>query len=309
MMTVSAPELPQSLARLLERYAEHLLLERGASDNTLDAYLRDARRYLAFLADTGITRLDEVRAEQIRRHVFELDAAGLAPTSIARIISSVRSLHHFASIEGDTTRDPSDEVDLPRRRRGLPEVLTVDQIEAILALPDTTSPFGLRDRAILETLYATGMRVSELRELRAGQLLFEHELVRVIGKGNKERLVPIGSVARSWVTRYRKEARPQLVNPQRRNDDVVFLNSHGTALSRNALWKMTRSYGRRAGVELDVHPHTFRHSFATHLLEGGADLRAVQEMLGHEDISTTQIYTHVDRDYLREVHRTFHPRR
>lgn len=157
-------------------------------------------------------------------------------------------------------------------------------------------------------LYATGMRISEVRLLTTAQLLFEYDLVRVIGKGNKERLVPIGRTAQEWGEKYRRVARPLLVKPGVPNNDVVFLNSRGTSLSRNAIWKMTRTYAQAAGIDGEVHPHTFRHSFATHLLEGGADLRAVQEMLGHEDITTTQIYTHVDREYLREVHRTYHPR-
>jgi integrase/recombinase XerD len=171
-----------------------------------------------------------------------------------------------------------------------------------------SNPYGFRDRTILETLYATGMRVSELRLLTSSQLLLDYDLIRVIGKGNKERLVPIGGVAQRWLREYQAKARPMLVRRGVRNDDILFLNSRGLSLSRNAIWKMTQKYAREAGVTLDVHPHTFRHSFATHLLEGGADLRAVQEMLGHEAITTTQIYTHVDREYLREVHRTYHPR-
>jgi integrase/recombinase XerD len=295
------------LALILERYEEFLVVDKGSSPNTLASYRLDIRRYLEDMSERGIASLDAVRTADIREHVGALVGMGLAPSSVARAISAVRGLHKFAMVEGDAAADPSENVELPRRGRMLPEVLSIDEIEAILAVPDPSTPFGLRDRAILETFYATGMRVTELRTLTAAQLLFEHGLVRVIGKGNKERLVPVGRAAQEWIERYRRDARPALQRNGRGND-VLFLNARGAPLSRNALWKMSKTYALRAGVTSEVHPHTFRHSFATHLLEGGADLRAVQEMLGHEDITTTQIYTHVDREYLREVHRTYHPR-
>ncbi len=305
-------ELPPGLRSLLDRYAEFLIVDKGSSDNTVDAYGRDVRRYLRGLASEGVVAIDAVRTDQIRRYVAALAEAGLAGSSIARAISAVRGLHAFAMIEGDASGDPSEHIQLPRRLRVLPDVLSVAQVEAILTVPDATdpvgNPYGFRDRAILEALYATGMRISELRMLQCSHLLFQYGLARVIGKGNKERLIPVGEVAQRWIEAYRTRSRPLLIRPGVPNDDVLFLNSHGKMLSRNALWKMTRKYAEGAGIKADVHPHTFRHSFATHLLEGGADLRAVQEMLGHEDISTTQIYTHLDREYLREVHRTYHPR-
>jgi integrase/recombinase XerD len=310
LWTSRLDRLPRPLALLLERYYEFLLIEKGSSELTVDSYCRDVLRYADYLAAQGIGSITEVKAETIRGHVAGLAEIGLAPTSIARAISSVRGLHKFAVIEEEAPGDPSENIELPRRGRALPEVLSLQQIESILAAPDVSSPdavpFGLRDRAILETLYATGMRVSELRMLKISQLMFEYDLVRIIGKGNKERLAPIGKMAQKWIGIYRQQARPLLVKAGKRGDDTLFLNSRGGPLSRNALWKMARRYAE--GIAEDVHPHTFRHSFATHLLEGGADLRAVQEMLGHEDISTTQIYTHIDREYLREVHRTFHPR-
>jgi integrase/recombinase XerD len=293
---------------MLERYEEFLLVDKGSSQNTLTSYRLDLRRYLEELTARGVASIERVRVDDIRAHVIGLVELGLAPSSVARSISAVRGLHKFAMIEGDASNDPSENVELPRRARTLPEVLSIEDIDAILSAPDIASPFGLRDRAILETFYATGMRVTELRTLTSAQLMFDYGLVRIIGKGNKERLVPIGRAAQGWIERYRSEARPSLLKPGVRGNDVLFLNSRGAPLSRNALWKMSKEYAQRAGVTADVHPHTFRHSFATHLLEGGADLRAVQEMLGHEDITTTQIYTHVDREYLREVHRTYHPR-
>ncbi len=312
-IVVNGTELPPPLASLFDRYNEFLMVDKGAADNTVDAYRRDLRRYLEWLAAEGIGSIDAAGTEHVRRHVVSLAEAGLASSSIARAISVVRGAHKFAQMEGDAPGDPSENIQLPRRLRVLPDVLSVAQMESILAAPAADdpagNPYGVRDRAILETLYATGMRISELRTLCCSQLLFQYDLVRVIGKGNKERLVPVGKVAQGWIERYRTQARPALIKRGVPNDDILFLNSHGKGLSRNALWKMTRKYAEAAGVAADVHPHTFRHSFATHLLEGGADLRAVQEMLGHEDITTTQIYTHLDREYLREVHRTYHPRR
>ncbi|MBC8145076.1 MAG: site-specific tyrosine recombinase XerD [bacterium] len=293
---------------ILERYEEFLLVDKGSSPNTLASYRLDLRRYLEDVSAHGIASIERIRVDDIRKHVVMLCEIGLAPTSVARAISAVRGLHKFAMVEGDATADPSENIELPRRSRTLPHVLSVEEIEMILAAPDIESVFGLRDRAILETFYATGMRVTELRTLTPAQLITEHGIVRVIGKGNKERLVPIGRAAQAWIERYRNDARPELVRSGVRGGEVLFLNSRGSSLSRNALWKMSKEYALQAGVESEVHPHTFRHSFATHLLEGGADLRAVQEMLGHEDITTTQIYTHVDREYLREVHRTYHPR-
>lgn len=302
------PAMSAPLAMLLERYEEFLIVDKGSSPNTLSSYRLDLRRYLEDVSAHGISSIERIRVDDIRRHVVTLCDIGLAATSVARAISAVRGLHKFAMVEGDATADPSENVELPRRSRTLPHVLSIDEVDAILSAPDVDTTFGLRDRAILETFYATGMRVTELRTLTPAQLLSEHGIVRVIGKGNKERLVPIGRAAQEWIERYRRDARPELARRAARGGDVLFLNSRGSALSRNALWKMSKDYALRAGVTSEVHPHTFRHSFATHLLEGGADLRAVQEMLGHEDITTTQIYTHVDREYLREVHRTYHPR-
>lgn len=296
----------------ISRYIDFLLLEKGSSENTIASYRLDLRRYSADLKEQGVKRPGNVTADHIRRHIATLVQAGLASASVARAISAIRGFHRFMMIEGEAEVDPSEHIELPRKARTLPDVLSIADVEAILAAPicddPEGNPYGVRDRAILETLYATGMRVSELRMLRRSQLLFEYGLVRVIGKGNKERLAPIGMTAREWIDLYNRRSRPLLVRAGVQNDDVLFLNSRGSSLSRNAVWKLTRHYAGKAGVAADVHPHTFRHSFATHLLEGGADLRSVQEMLGHEDINTTQIYTHIDREYLREVHRTFHPR-
>lgn len=306
-------ELPGDLRSLLEQYQEFLLLEKGSSKNTLAAYENDLLRYLEFLVRRDISRLRDVTQGQAREHLALLTELGMSSASIARSLSAIRGLHKFALIEKESDADPTEHLTPPKSRRSLPEVLSIREVEGILAAPDVSdpvnNPYGLRDRALLETLYATGIRVSEARELKLSQLIFDMGLVRVIGKGNKERLAPIGGIAQEWVERYRTTARPYLLKRGRPSGDVLFLNSRGMALSRNAIWNITKKYAAQAGVEKDVYPHIFRHSFATHLLEGGADLRAVQEMLGHEDITTTQIYTHVDREHLRQVHREFHPRK
>jgi len=242
-----------------------------------------------------------------KKFLRTLHAELLSPRSIARALSAIRGFHRFLVGEEQADDDPTQTIEPPKKAKTLPGVLSIAEVNEILQRPDVSSPLGLRDKAILETLYATGMRVSELTGLRQSQLLFDEELVRVFGKGSKERLVPIGRSAVKWITRYRTGPRTALAS-KGKSRDTLFLNARGGSLSRMAIWNIISRYSREAGIKKSVHPHTFRHSFATHLLEGGADLRAVQEMLGHADISTTQIYTHVDREYLKEVHRTFHPR-
>ena len=205
------------------------------------------------------------------------------------------------------TRNPVDKIEAPKRKKNLPEVLTIFEMENVLSKPDSMKKLGLRDKAILEIMYACGLRVSEVINLKVSNLYFNEEIIRVFGKGSKERLVPIGRSAVSWVMKYLKESR-QLLVKKAVSENYIFLNNRGTKLSRMGIWKITDRYFKEAGINKAAHPHTFRHSFATHLIEGGADLRAVQEMLGHADISTTQIYTHIDRDYIKQVHKDFHPR-
>ncbi|MCE2503687.1 MAG: site-specific tyrosine recombinase XerD [Chlorobi bacterium] len=304
--------LPPSLRSILERYREYLLFEKGASDNTRAAYDNDLLRYLEFIARRGLGSIDQIESDHIHEHIGLLSELGMSGRSISRALSAIRGLHKFALIEKESRVDPTEYISPPKTGRKLPNVLSIHEVEAILEVPDVSdpvgNPYGYRDRALLETLYATGMRVNEIRELTISRFVYDLELIRVIGKGNKERLVPIGRTALDWVGAYRIKARPHLLKRGRPSGDVLFLNSRGTGLSRNAIWNITKKYATEGGVEKEVYPHIFRHSFATHLLEGGADLRTVQEMLGHENISTTQIYTHVDRQHLRQVHREFHPR-
>lgn len=295
----------------LDRYLHFLSLEKNASANTLASYRLDIARYLAFLQSRQVTDLRGISSDHVARFLGELRERKLSPRSVNRSFSAVKGFHKFLLIEGLVRVNPTDAVTPPRLGRTLPGVLTPEEVAMILQQPRVSEQdrraLWLRDRAILETLYATGMRVSELITVRQADLAAEQEIVRVFGKGSKERLVPIGKSALRWIERYRNECRSRLLK-RGVAQDVLFLNARGAPMTRMAVWKIVQNYARRSGIGKEVHPHTFRHSFATHLLEGGADLRAVQEMLGHSDISTTQVYTHIDREYLKEVHRTFHPR-
>lgn len=305
-MTVDEQRIAPKLWETLRRFLDHLGLERGLAENTVEAYRRDLDRYLTLLTARGGSGPADASQEEVSALLSLLGDLGLEASSVARNLTAVRMYHRFLRAEGLTERDPTEHLKPPKPGRKLPSVLNIYEVERLMAEPDWETPLGLRDRALLEVLYGAGLRVSELIGLERFHLLFDLEVVRVIGKGSRERVVPIGSESEVWVTRYLEQVRPELARPGSGN--TVFLNWRGGRLSRMGVWKLLRQYVQKAGIEKVVSPHTLRHSFATHLLEGGADLRAVQEMLGHVDISTTQIYTHVDREYLKEVHRTFHPR-
>ncbi len=295
----------KSLPHLTSFFA-YLRLEKSLSENTRASYGFDLARLAAYLTENGIDRLDDVTPDLLHRHIRELFDVGFAATSIQRTVSSLRSFFAFVVSEGVIAVDPTELLETPKASRYLPSVLTIEEITRVLDAVDQAKRGGVRDRAMLETLYATGMRVSEIASFTLEQILAEEGLVRVIGKGSKERLVPIGGMALSWIEQYRLTERPLF--SKFHSDSTVFLGRGGRGLSRMAVWKIIQRHVRASGIAKHVSPHTFRHSFATHLLEGGADLRAVQEMLGHANIVTTEIYTHVDREYLKEVHRSFHPR-
>jgi integrase/recombinase XerD len=301
--------------RLVDEYLHFLSLEKNASRNTIASYRLDLQRYVSFLVDGSVNDVKDVTEEQAAGFLRTLRDRGLSPRSVTRCLSSLKGFHKFLVAEGMATQNPVEGIDAPKLERALPDVLSPSEVESILNQCQREAQAGggakrmlwLRDRAILEVLYATGMRVSELILLRQQDIAEDQGIVRVFGKGSKERLVPIGRPALRWIAHYRAECR-SLLGSRGSGQDVLFLNARGKPMTRMAIWKIVQAYTRKAGIKKEVHPHTFRHSFATHLLEGGADLRAVQEMLGHSDISTTQIYTHIDREYLKEVHRTFHPR-
>jgi len=300
--------MANSIYDYIKNFLFVLKVERGLSDNTLDSYSRDLYRFSKYLSDHKIERLNEVTYETLTGYLFLLSDIGLAASSIARNISSLKSFCKYLLIEKIIQNDPAENIISPKTARKIPDVLEPQEIELLLNQPDYTTTTGLRDRALLEFLYATGLRISELITMKKSDLYFSEEFIRVLGKGGKERIVPIGRIAIEWTQKYINKSRIRLIKNYSKPRGCVFLNWRGNPLSRMGFWKILKSYILSAGITKKASPHTIRHSFATHLLEGGADLRAVQEMLGHSDISTTQIYTHIDRDYLLQEHKRFHPR-
>ena len=290
----------------LEGFRDFLALEAGHSANTVESYMRDLRRLGEFAVSRGVRNPNRLTRTLLRDFVYLLKDLGLSPASIRRGVSAIRTYFGFLVGEGRVSEDPSDRLQSPRRGRTLPDTLTVPEVEALLAAPNLDHPLAWRDRALLELAYGAGLRVSELCGLGLTDLLLADNLVRVFGKGGKERLVPLGRSVIGAASVYLHQMRPLLDRGKSKNR--VLLNARGEPLSRVGAWGVVRRATQRAGITKWVTPHTLRHTFATHLLEGGADLRAVQEMLGHADLSTTQIYTHVDREYLRSVHKQFHPR-
>jgi integrase/recombinase XerD len=301
-------DVKKNVARafMLERFQEYLALEDGASPRTLEAYGRDLERMTVWCTVKGVATPSALTPALLRDFVYHLKDIGLSPSSIRRSVSATRTYFKFMIGEGQMQSDPSERLETPRKWRTLPEVLSVDEVAKLLASISLDEPLVFRDRAMLELAYGAGLRVSEWIDLGTQDLMLDDGVLRVFGKGSKERLVPIGRSAIGAVGMYLRELRPRLERGEGKGR--LFLNARGKPLSRMGAWKILRKYVGLAGIEKHVSPHTLRHSFATHLLEGGADLRAVQEMLGHADISTTQIYTHVDREYLRSVHKQYHPR-
>jgi integrase/recombinase XerD len=297
---------PVATAFHLTAFRDHLSLEAGHSDNTIVAYQRDLTRLAEFVRSKGIDGPRDISTPVLREFIFLLKDLGLSGATIRRTISGVRTWFRFLAAEGLVERDPSDRLETPKRWRTLPEVLSVPEVERLLEAPRVEEPLAWRDRTLLELAYGAGLRVSELCDLGIADVMLGDGLVRAFGKGRKERLVPVGRAVASAVSVYLHTIRPTLDHGE--SQSRLLLNARGLPLSRVGAWGIVKKRAAQAGIEKRVTPHTLRHSFATHLLEGGADLRAVQEMLGHADLSTTQIYTHVDRDYLRTVHHKFHPR-
>ncbi|HYJ80506.1 MAG TPA: site-specific tyrosine recombinase XerD [Longimicrobiaceae bacterium] len=306
-MPAETPQQDQTVRRfLVERFLDHLRFERGLAENTLDAYRRDVVRLAAYAtAKLGRGSPGEVTKADLRSLLLALKDAGLAPKSIARNVAAIRTYFRFLMAEDEVAADPSEGIDVPKAWRRLPDVLSIRDVEALLDAPDPLHPLAWRDKAMLEFAYASGVRVSELIDLRIRHLDLDEGFASVFGKGSKERLVPVGRTAAGVLGVYLRETRPRLDHG--RGEGRVFLNARGRPLSRMGVWGILRQHVERAGIEKRVTPHTLRHSFATHLLEGGADLVAIQEMLGHADIATTQLYTHVAGDRLREVVETRHP--
>lgn len=295
------------MEEFLKEYLTILRFEKNLSDNTINSYQNDIRNFLSYCSQSNITDLNDVKSSDLSKY-FELQrSAGKDSSTSARYMSSLKGFFGYLQDNNYIEVNPTEKLLSVKKSRKLPAVLSIQEIELILNSPDTNDLTGLRDKAILELFYSSGLRVSELINLKINDLFFNDEVIRVFGKGSKERIVPIGSSAIKWVNEYLIKARPSL-EKKSKSQNFVFLNKRGSKLSRMWIWKIVSKYSSDAGIKKEIHPHTFRHSFATHLLEGGADLRAVQEMLGHADISTTQIYTHINREYIKQVHKDHHPR-
>jgi integrase/recombinase XerD len=298
------------LTSIIEPYLDHLRVERRLAAHTLESYDRDLKALARFAAAAG-RRLESLDRPALEAFVRQQMARGLSPRSVARAVAAIRGFYRYLVLDHHLERNPAQDLRPPRAWPALPTFLSLEQVDVLLAAPDVATPRGLRDRAMIEVLYATGMRVSELVGIRAADLHLDADYLTCIGKGNKERLIPMGDEAAEWVRRYQRDGRPALVTRARsakRPSPRLFVNMRGGALSRVGFWKILKAYGRRAGLPKSLSPHVVRHSFATHLLDRGADLRSIQMMLCHTDLSTTQIYTHVLEARLRTVYDRFHPR-
>ncbi|MEG0285105.1 MAG: site-specific tyrosine recombinase XerD [Vagococcus sp.] len=293
----------------LEEYLHYLKIERGLSDNTIQSYQRDLKQYLLFLAEEKKEDWEDIDRYLVLDFLEQLRNEGKSSATIIRMVSALRKFHQFLRQERYTDNDPMQHVDTPKKQQKLPKTLSIKEVEKIIEAPDTSDILGIRDRAILELMYATGLRVSELITLKLDDLHLSLGLIQTLGKGDKERIIPIGDQAINWINIYLEKSRPELLAKNKKEKTrVLFLNYKGEGFSRQGIWKNLKVYVVQAGIEKEVTPHTLRHSFATHLLENGADLRVVQELLGHADISTTQIYTHISKKRMADVYKTYFPR-
>ncbi|MBS1920878.1 MAG: site-specific tyrosine recombinase XerD [Bacteroidetes bacterium] len=288
-------------------FKAYLQLEKSLSENSVEAYLGDIEKFVRYLQDVNILKNPaEITLKDLQQFIKWAAGLGMTATSQARMISGIRAFYKYCLVEKISEKDPTVLLEAPKLKRALPDVLSFEEIENIIAQIDMSKPEGGRNKAILETLYSCGLRVSETVNLKISQLYLDVGFIRVIGKGDKERLVPVGSIAAKYINIYKNDIRIHIaVKPG--NEDILFLNKRGTKMSRVMIFMIIKDLAKKAGIKKNISPHTFRHSFATHLIEGGADLRAVQEMLGHENITTTEIYTHINRDFLRKTLEQFHP--
>lgn len=292
----------------LEEYLVHLKIERDLADNSIMSYQRDIQKYMEYLETEKITDWETVDRYDIVLFMQRLKEEGKSDNSIIRMTSSLRQFHQYLRQEKITDQDPMQYVETPKKAEALPKVLSLKEVDALLQTPDTETPIGLRDRAILEVMYATGLRISELVHLEMAELHLSMGFIQTVGKGNKERILPVGGEAVKWLDEYLLDSRPIFEKRASEESPFVFLNARGRGLSRQGVWKNLKKTVQKAGIKKNVTPHMLRHSFATHLLENGADLRIVQELLGHSDISTTQIYTHITKTRMKDIYDQYHPR-
>lgn len=293
--------------QFLQEYLAYLKLERNLSEQSVSSYSSDINKFLTYIEEQNVTDLNSVKTKLITEYFEVMRDLGISSSSTSRYLSAVKGFFKYLSSQEYIEKDPVEILSTRITERKLPSVLSFLEIEKLLQSPNVKEKLGLRDKAMLELFYSSGLRVTELINLKISDLYFSDGVIRVLGKGSKQRLIPIGSSAVKWIREYMKTLRP-LLEKKMKSENIIFLNNRGTKLSRMGVWKIVDKYVKAAKIEKEFHPHTFRHSFATHLLEGGADLRAVQEMLGHADISTTQIYTHIDREFVKQMHKDFHPR-
>lgn len=292
---------------MITEYLHHLRIELGLSENTILSYRRDLQKYAMFLKEKQGKDFTQARRTDVLLFLQQLNEDGLADSSISRMVSCLRQFHLYIKEDGHNDRNPMENIELPKKKHSLPKSLSMEEVERLLAAPDVKTVLGLRDRAILEVLYATGLRVSELVQLTLDEVHLQLGFIQTIGKGDKERIVPLGEEAAYWVSEYLADSRPSLAKGRKESRNL-FLNFHGQGFSRQGIWKNLKKIVRDAEIHKNISPHMLRHSFATHILENGADLRIVQELLGHSDISTTQIYTHITKERMVESYRKFHPR-
>lgn len=290
----------------LQSFIHYLTVEKGLSKNTLESYKRDLKQFIAYLRKSEQSKIEEISRQNIVSYLMVLREQGKATSTISRSMASIRAFFQFLLRDQKIISDPSIHLETPKIERRLPKVLSIAEVEALLQAPQSSTAFGQRDRAMLELLYATGIRVSELTSLSLEDVHLQMGFVKCLGKGSKERVIPLGRVAIESLEQYIQVGRHKL--DKKKRSKALFLNHHGNPISRQGFWKIIKKHAKDAGIEKDIMPHTIRHSFATHLLENGADLRSVQEMLGHADISTTQIYTHVTKTRLKDVYSKAHPR-
>ena len=293
------------MEKWIDSYMNFVAVEKGLSRNTLDSYSGDLVRYASFLGGLGCT-IEETSKLEVMSYLLWLRKRGLSTKTVARCISVLRGFYRWLADEGMLPGSPLEDMESPRTTRSLPEVLSLDEVDSLLNQPDPSNPVGMRDKAMLELLYATGLRASELTNLDLNSINMEAGFVVVFGKGAKQRIVPMGQTALQWMRRYLEESRARLLGNNR--SPLAFVSQWGRGMTRQGFWKIIKKYALKAGIRKNISPHTLRHSFASHLLEGGADLRSVQSLLGHVDISTTQIYTHVTRERLKRIHARYHPR-
>jgi integrase/recombinase XerD len=292
--------------QLIDAFLDHLAVERGLASNTRSAYRSDLAQFSGFLRGRGIEHLNGTQRQHITEYLLHQRKGGLSARSLSRHLAAIRMFCRFLYREKLLAVDVTQTIDSPKLGRTLPPTLDYHEVEQLLGAPDTTTKLGLRDKAMLEFMYATGLRVSEVSHIKLGDVNFEAGFLRSVGKGNKERIVPVGKQAIEWIQRYLHEARSSFAKADSLGE--IFISTRGKALSRKTIWTLIKKYSRRAGIAKNITPHTLRHSFASHLLDNGGDLRVIQEMLGHADISTTQVYTHVDQGRLKQTHYRFHPR-